>query len=305
LSNGPKGRLALSKSPAAVGKRFFAKVRLAHSHNPESRGAEPYDALMAANPLVLDDGGKAIGTVRRIEWDEDDESPIPELDEASPPAERQGEGPYNQGSYQGPWVEGGPELYGGPKGMFSEFTLRRSRLEAGAKPDVAAVKTWVERVVANPRAGKPPTGLTAVTAKQVVKKLAGAPVMGRLPSQLAAAPGHTCRPGACPDCAATDWGKKFNHRTNCKQCEAHCWDTCALRDAEEVLGKALCSTLSKEILCTIIFYAYPGSRDKPFGNDEARNRAQRARVKTWTQANKDKAPANYGKALQEWRTAGS
>ena len=305
LSNGPKGRLALSKSPAAVGKRFFAKVRLAHSHNPESRGAEPYDALMAANPLVLDDGGKAIGTVRRIEWDEDDGSPIPELDEDSPPVERQGEGPYNQGSYQGPWVEGGPELYGGPKGMFSEFTLRRARLEAGAKPDVAAVKTWVERVVANPRAGKPPTGLTAVTAKQVVKKLAGAPVMGRLPSQLAAAPGHTCRPGACPDCAATDWGKTFNHRTSCKQCEAHCWDTCALRDAEEVLGKALCDTLSKEILCTIIFYAYPGSRDKPFGNDEARNRAQRARVKAWTQANKDKAPANYGKALQEWRTAGS
>jgi hypothetical protein len=67
----------------------------------------------------------------------------------------------------------------------------------------------------------------------------------------------------------------------------------------------LCDALSKEILCSIIFYAYPGSRDKPFGNDEARNRAQQAKVRTWTQANKDKAPANYGKVLQEWRTAGS
>jgi hypothetical protein len=184
LSNGPHGKRALSRSPAAVGKRFFAKVRLAHSNNPESQGAEPYEALIEANPVVLDDGGKQIGTVRRIEWDEDAQLPIPELAYASPPVESQGEGPYNQGHYQGPWAEG--VNYGGPSGMFSEYTLRRARLEVGAKPDVASVKTWVDRVVANPRAGKPPTGLTPATAKQVMKKLAVAPVMGQLPSQQAA-----------------------------------------------------------------------------------------------------------------------
>ena len=291
LANTKRSKAALGRSPLAVGKGFFDQVLRAHKLEPGSADAEPYVGLLEEDPKVLDDSnGRFLGTVRHLKFKEEEaekDIPIPEI------AYTVGviDGPYNQGRYQGPWAEAD---YGAPMGMLSEYTLRRAKLESGARPEVASVKTWMDRVVNSPRPGGEPTGLNTNTVKEVVTKLEAAPCMGDLPSQKAAAPSHRCKQGPCGDCQGTEWGDTFNERTGCKQCEAHLWDTCALRDAQAILGKVLCGKLSNPIQCSIVFYAYPGSRDKPFGSDNIRNEAQLAKVRTWTAANKNKAPADYG-----------
>jgi hypothetical protein len=212
----------------------------------------------------------------------------------------EGVGPWNAGVTQGPWTRWdhapSPGYRVGDKNEIP-FQVNRISLKDPDRPNTKEVSDFMAYVVARPDHKASETGLTPAMVKTLNSSMKKWPTFGQLPSQKSSRPSAPpVKKQPCSHCSGGRWGEEYNDRYQCRNCEAHSSECCIHRDGRAVLGDAACKALSPGIVASMVHRGYPGRQVNPFGNDRARNEAQRDKVQTWYKEN-----PSGGRTLQRQR----